>query len=348
MKEEIITKTVVRLVARELDEAVATERVKQAYEKLLEDVDVSEYTDSRIENVLYIAVSKSIKYKPSSDNKPNEQIDGVCIGFNQKQDDAEKLRRNNLKYAEKVFTDNNDYQVAITEGFIEYSFDKEGEQEFVDGKPVVIPIDNREFIDNAGTMKNFNLGKEFKSRFQREAYFIIDGKLRKVVGDIDPAIGVEYQINTNNVNNKVIFTNKGGITNIDSMTATQLWDFVLQFADDFDESVPLNDIEDKKEWDLIITIADVSGKPKTKKGSPFLLLRNDDSLNAVSGFVSFNTDIESYLDDINECNEVIVIGIVKDGYGGYGKSIALCGVIRNPDTDDVASIANKLGGMFIE
>jgi hypothetical protein len=350
MKEEIIEKVVKKLLERGMEQAVAEDRTKKVYEKLMDENNISEYTDSRIEHILYTAVSSSIKGSSKGAGTTNsadvEEIVGVCIGFDQKQDEAEWLKRANLKYAEKVYADTGDYKSAINEGFIEYILDDDGEIEYVNDKPVIRPLDNREFIDKAQTMVNYNKGKEFVSRFSRYAYFIIDGAVRTVKGDINPVIGTEYKIFTKNSNGKVIFTTNAGIVGIAPMSNTQLWDYVLQYADGFEESTPLNEIEEKKEHDLIVTIGDVIGKPTTKGHKPFLLLCNDDCEENVSAFTRFNDDIIEYLDDINECNEVIVVGKVQNGYDKYGKSIAIMGIVRNPETDEVASIANKLGGMF--
>lgn len=353
MSEEIITKSVERLVARGIDVDIATERVTQAYEKLQETEDVSELPESKIVNILYSVVSKNLAKKAS---KKDEVVIGVCIGFDRKKDEMDKIKYANLKAASEIFKADGNYKRAINEGIVKYDLDANGEPKLyereVDGvvvsQPILIPLDNREFIDKAQTMANFNFGNEFIPKYKRFAYFIIDGKLKSVVGDIDPKIGAEYNIHTNNPNGKMIYVNSGGLDFRDTMTNIQLWDFILQYVDDFEESLPLNEIDSASNYQLMVSIGDVVSKPFTKTGKPFLILCNDECVYNVNSFLKGNDELEPYLEEINECNEVIVIGTVQVGTGDYKNSLNLMGIIRNPETDEITSIVDRISGMFNE
>lgn len=353
MTEEIISKSIERLVARGIDESTATERVNQAYENLMENEDISSIPENKVVNILYSVVAKSLVKRTS---KKDEVVIGVCIGFDAKKDKMDKFRFANLKAAGEIFKTDNDYKRAINEGLIEYDYDDDGNQKFyereIDGTvvklPVLIPLDNREFIDAAKTMPNMNFGKPFISKFERYTYFIVDGKFKVVVGDIDPKIGTEYNIHTNSATNRMIYVNGGGIDFRDTMTKVQLWDYVLQYVDDFEEALPLNEVENASNYQLVVSIGDVVSKPRTKAGKPFLVICNDECVTDVSAFIKNNTDIEPYIDDINECNEIIIIGTVQAGSGEYKNSLNIMGVIRNPDTDEITSIVDRVAGMFDE
>lgn len=307
------------------DEALA--RVTKIYDKATELM--AGQDESAIMAVVTVKVNEVARVAKDIDKYP-----AIIIGTSDRRDSNDY----NKRLALEAYKDNP--QEAIQSGKVA----------IIEGEPV--PLDDREYLDRAGKMKNNNYGKPLPVRMQREIIAILkddEGKdhVTRCFGDYNVDIGqVGTMFGTLKNGN---FSMKGpGFMATETMDLGELYGILDEAAPEDPKGVSILDVEDTPKNSLIVTKGFVQLAKETSNGSMMLILRDEDFVLA-DGIVAFcNSEVANSAAESAEVNqEVIVVGRVGESNvdGIKKKNLSLFGVVINPSTSGDAELMKQLDGV---
>ena len=298
-------------------EAKVKEWVKKTREKYGEDV-----SDEKITAVI---TQHLVKMKLTAAS--GEKFVGVCVGYGRKRDW-------NAKIFEKFSIIAENAQMPGNAKIIKKLLDSEQIKEVKDdlsGAVGYAILDNREFIDKAGKIKNFGFGKPLRHNFERTGYFIVDNEIVQVVGDFDAQIGREYQMYGKKLANGNLRLGKSGISALRSLNKTEMWDMLYDVAAEDPRSVSLDEMGELKPYTFGITNAFVKSKMQCSNGGWRFGVYDADNMRGVTGFAG-NADTAAFVELSEPTQEVILLfeqGVAK---GEWEASPTWLGVFGNPES----------------
>lgn len=286
-------------------------------------------TDEEIKSLITAAITSATANK-------GERYKGLCIGYEGKFD-------MNAKYGQLALDKYNNpatKKQALADGLVK-------EQIATDGTMQVIPIDMRKFIDANNKWENRNYGQPLRNQMRRRCYFIIDGDMAVVTGNIDPALGVEYFI-YGKKKGMYINTNRNGIQKAGTYDASPLWDAVTKFAETSDFAVNLSDVPGLPTWAIKLTKGYIKNGGDTKTGGRWGVIHGDDLPAGIFGFTA-NEDTAAVLSESDTGNEVYVLFKVKPPReGSTGVQAAFLGVIVNPESTANNELLSEIDSFITE
>jgi len=333
-----IKKFVEALVATgTMDKSKATDKIKAVIAKIKSEK--GDVPDAEIESLINFAITKIAQRK-------GERYKGICIGYAAKFDQNKTYGEDTLRY----FNDGKTKaKVSSPEGLTIDKVTYGVELKDVDGVEVAIPLDMREFIDVAGKIKNSNYNKPLRSYNKRKCYFIVDGELAIVTGNLDPIAGAEYYIygrKSESKGNVYINVGRSGIQKAGSLTAVELWDAIYKFAESSDFAMPLEDVATLPKNAVKLTTGFIKNGGDTKTGGRWVVINNDINQQGQFGF-SANEDAAAALSETLAGNEVfaLVQGMTPDPTR-ESTAIRVLSVIMNPESSANASLIGDIEVFF--
>lgn len=317
-----------KLVTSGMAKDKATEKVKKIIVKIKEKKGDG-VTDEEIKSLINAAITSATANK-------GERYKGVCIGYEGKFDQ-------NAKYGQLALDKYNDPKTkaqAIAEGLVK-------EQIGEGGSVQILPMDMRKFIDKDNKWENRNYGQPLRSRMLRKAYFIIDGDMAVVSGNIDPALGTEYFI-YGKKKGMYINCNRNGIQKSGTFDKLPLWDAVTKFAESSDFAVNIGDVPGLATWSIKLTKGYIKNGGDTKTGGRWGVIHGDDLPSGIFGFTS-NEDTAAILSESDTGNEVYVLFKVKPPRDGQtGVQAGFLGVIVNPESTQNNELLSEIDSFITE
>lgn len=312
-----INKFVTSLVEKGEQKTDAETKVKAAIAKIKEKMG-ADVSDEKIEELLSIALA--------STGKRGETYKGICVGFGNSVDRNAKFVR------EAIELYNKDKKKAISTGVVK-------EETGLDGTLKLIAVDMREFIDKAGTIKNWNYGKEFKQSWTRSATFIVDGALTTVSGNIEPQVGVEYNISGKK--NGVII-NAYSINSTRKIGTVELWDLVYNLVADDERSVELAELIDLKPYERRITIGMIKSCNQSAKSGKFIATFTSGELPSGMTAFSGNDSVNETFSVVRPGDEFIAFVSTNRKTEGFPPSVTVEGIIINPASEKNAEVLGDI------
>lgn len=323
-----IKEFVEKLVTAGMQKDKATEKVKKIIVKIKE-AKGDGVKDEEIKALLNAAITSATANK-------GERYKGLCIGFEGKFD-------MNAKYAKLAIDKYNDPKTkaaALKEGIVQEKMGENGEIQ-------IVPIDMRKFIDAAGKWENRNFGNPLRSQMRRRCYFIVDGDMAVVTGNIDPAIGVEYFI-YGKKKGMYINTNRTGIQKCGTFDPSPLWDAVTAFAEKSDFAVNIGDVPELATYAVKLTKGFIKNGGDTKTGGRWGVIHGDDLPAGIFGFAA-NEDTAAILSESDTGNEVYVLFKVSAPRDGQtGVQAKFLGVILNPESSANNELLSEIDSFITE
>lgn len=315
-----IKKFVTDLVSGGVEKKAAELKVKEwvakTREKYGEDV-----SDEKISAVI---TQHLVKMKLTSAS--GEKFIGVCVGYGRKRDW-------NAKIFEKFSIIAENAQMPGNATIIKKLLAAEQIKEVTDvnsGAVGYAILDNREFIDKAGKIKNFGFGKPLRHNFERTGYFVVENEIVQVVGDFDAQIGREYQMYGKKLANGNLRLGKAGLSALRTLNKTEMWDMLYDVAAEDPRSVSLDEMAELKPYTFGITNAFVKTKMQCSNGGWRLGVYDADNMRGVTGFAG-NEDVAASVELSNPTEEVILLfeqGVAK---GEWEASPSWIGMFTNPE-----------------
>jgi len=335
-----IKKFVEALVATgTMDKSKATEKIKAVIAKIKSEKG-EDIPDAEIESLINFAITKIAQRK-------GERYKGICIGYGAKFDQNKQYGENTLRYFNDAKTK---AKVSSADGMTVDGVTYGVEIKDVDGVEVAIPLDMREFIDTAGKIKNANYKKPLRAFNKRKCYFIVDGELAIVTGNLDPIAGAEYYIygrKSESKGNTYINVGRSGIQKAASLTNTELWDAIYKFAESSDFAIPLEDVASLGKGEVKLTTGFIKNGNDTKTGGRWVVINNDVNQQGQFGF-SANEDAAAALSMTLAGNEVFaLVQGMKPDPSRENQSVRILSVIINPESSANAALIGDLE-VFIE
>lgn len=334
-------KYVERLVQTGMEKAKATDKIKRIIAKIKEKKG-DDVTDDEIDRLISQALVALASHT-------GERYKGVCIAF------ARKMDRNQ-RYAEQALKFYNDKvtkpRVVVTEknpkGY-EYDGETYGvkEEMALSGEIKIVPLDMRKFIDKNKKFENKYYGKALRASNTRRCYFIVEGVLSMVNGNIDPQIGCEYYI-YGKKNGAFINVGKQGIQKAGAVDKTPLYEMVSNFAAESDFAVPLEDIQTLKPYEIRLTTGFIKGVGDTRTGGKWVSIQGDTYPQGLFCF-SGNDDVTAILSGVFTGNEVFaVVQAGKPREGQEGISANILGLVVNPASGENADLLGDIDALIVE
>lgn len=315
-----IKKFVTDLVSGGVEKKAAELKVKEwvakTREKYGEDV-----SDEKISAVI---TQHLVKMKLTSAS--GEKFIGVCVGYGRKRDW-------NAKIFEKFSIIAENAQMPGNATIIKKLLAAEQIKEVTDvnsGAVGYAILDNREFIDKAGKIKNFGFGKPLRHNFERTGYFVVENEIVQVVGDFDAQIGREYQMYGKKLANGNLRLGKSGISALRTLNKNEMWGLLYDVAAEDPRSVSLDEMAELKPYTFGITNAFVKSKMQCSNGGWRLGVYDADNMRGVTGFAG-NEDVAAAAELSNPTEEVILLfeqGVAK---GEWDASPNWLGMFTNPE-----------------
>lgn len=311
------------------------------YKEFIENVDISkEKADEMLEviakkypntteNQRYAIILVSQKKGDTYVSEDTEMFTGMCVGFSNSFDANRYLVERCMEMYK------HDPALAEREGMVK--IDTTNNE--------VIPLDYREYIDKNETMKNWNKGKPIAPNMRRNAYFIIDGELVTIIGNIAPEIGGVYNIYGKPYGDR-LYTRGKGIVPVDILSSSAVWDELTSYLETTgsDYLVDSSDVEDVEQYELVF----IQGHIKTISDwsrDNFFVVVTSDGLNGVIGFDS-NGSVTEDMIDAEVGNEIIVFGKVRDSR--EKKVLNIYGTFINPNSNYFGDIVKEVNLMMDE
>lgn len=317
-----------KLVESGMTKEKATDKVKKIVVKIKEKKGDG-VTDEEIKSLLNAAITSATADK-------GERYKGLCIGFEGKFD-------LNKKYADLAIAKFNDPKTkaaALNEGIVK-------EQMGENGQIQLIPIDMRKFIDAAGKWENRNFGQPLRAQMRRRCYFIVDGDMAVITGNIDPAVGSEYFI-YGKKKGMYINTNRTGIQKCGTFDPSPLWDAVTKFAETSDFAINIGDVPELATYAIKLTRGYIKNGGDTKTGGRWGVIHGDDLPAGIFGFAA-NEDTAAILSESDTGNEVYVLFKVKAPRDGQtGVQAAFLGVVLNPESTANNELLSEIDSFITE
>jgi hypothetical protein len=323
-----INEFVTKLVESGFTEEKATLKVKKIIEKIKEKKG-EQITDVEITALLNAAITSATANK-------GERYKGLCIGYEGKYDQNAKIGQLALDKYNNAATK----AQAIKDGFVKEMIGD-------DGSVAVVPIDMRKFIDKDNKYENRGYGQPLRSRMIRKCYFIVDGEMTIVSGNIDPALGTEYYI-YGKKKGMYINTNRNGIQKAGTLDKSPLWDAVTKFAETSDFAVNIGDVPSLDIWSIKLTKGFIKNGGDTKTGGRWGVIHGDELPAGVFGFTT-NEDTAAILSESDTGNEVYVLLKIKPPReGSDGVQAAFLGVIINPESTVNNELLSEIDSFITE
>ena len=300
----------------------ATLKVKAAIEAVQKALPGSE--DETIEKMVKRKILKATS--PST----GEKFDGVCVACTEKQD-ANGIAKKIALAAYKV-----DPMTAVQDGIVK----------IVDEK--IVPLDNRRFIDRAEKYENRNFGKTLPIRMQREVYFVINNVLTRAYGNVDPEVGMRYEIYGKMTGGGNITISKTGIRPVEKVG--DVWKFVYEAVSESDFAVSIDDIAGMDKNKVVIINGVVKYSGETTNGA-MLVVGEDESETTVAAFAFPGVCADTMM-CCEADTEVIVFGKVlesedRENPGKMRKAISAIGVVPNPESMKAIDALKDLDELFM-
>lgn len=299
-------------------------RVKAIFDKATELMPGED--ESAIMAVVTVKVNEVARIAKDIDKYP-----AIVIAFTDRSDSNDYTK----KMALEAYKDNP--QEAIRSGRIA----------IIDGEPV--PLDNREFLDNAGKMKNNNFGKPLGTRMQREIIAVLkdeDGvdHITRCFGDYAANVGdVGTMFGT--VKNGNLSMKGPGFIKTDEMSTEELYTIIDEIAAKDPMAVSILDIEKTPKNKIIVTKGFIQYAKETSNNSMMVVLRDEDFIlsDGIVGF--FNSEAAMQVADTVEVGqEVITVARVGESKqdGVVQKNLSIFGIMINPSTSGNADLMKQL------
>lgn len=306
----------------------ATAKVKKIIVKIKEKKGDG-VTDEEIKSLINAAITSATANK-------GERYKGLCIGFEGKFD-------MNAKYGQLALDKYNNpatRKQALDDGLVK-------EQIGTDGTVHIVPIDMRKFIDKDNKWENRNYGNPLRNQMRRRCYFIVEGDMAVVTGNIDPALGVEYFI-YGKKKGMYINTNRNGIQKAGTFDKSPLWDAVTKFAESSDFAVNIGDVPGLATWSVKLTKGYIKNGGDTKTGGRWGVIHGDELPAGIFGFTA-NEDTAAVLSESDTGNEVYLLFKVKPmREGSTGIQSSFLGVIVNPESTANNELVSEINCFITE
>jgi hypothetical protein len=300
------------LVKGGMDKKVAQEKVKAVIAKANEIMKGED--QESIDTVIMIKLKDMLKSASA------EKYRGICVALDE--------LRDSLGYQKYLALEayKQDANRALADGMVK----KEGDK--------LIPLDNRDFFDEAKTKPNKMKGKPLPVVMRREAYFVVDKKLVRAFGDFEAKVGGVYDI-YGVMNDKGIL-NVGKTPEmrlVETLKDADLYKVVYDVAADSPMQTALSGIEEAAKGTTVITIGNIQHSQVTSNGGTMLVLADEE---VTDGIVCFSATeaIGTVIQGLPKGAEAIVFGRVMKS-GDRPKSLVVTGVAMNPGS---ASISKHL------
>jgi hypothetical protein len=315
-----IKKFVADLVSGGVEKKAAETKVKEWVAKTREKYgeDVSD------EKIAAVITQHLVKMKLTAAS--GEKFVGVCVGYGRKRDWNAKIFDKFKFIAENAQIPGN---AAILKKLIAAEQIKEVKDDLSGAVGYAI-LDNREFIDKAGKIKNFGFGKPLRHNFERTGYFVVDNEIVNVVGDFDAQIGREYQMYGKKLANGNVRLGKSGISALRTLNKNEMWDMLYDVAAEDPRSVSLDEMGEMKPYQFGITNAFVKSKMQCANGGWRLGVYDADNMRGVTGFAG-NEDVAANVELSNPTEEVILLFEQGQAKGEWDASPTWLGMFSNPE-----------------
>ena len=287
-----------------------------------------------------------------------EQIpDALCVGFSRKQDSNSFSKRK----AKEIYAQNpqkavqDKYVVVDDANKVVFEVDPKTKERILDPvtkEPIPVAADNREFVDQAGKMKNSRWGKALGEKIQRDAYFIVGGKFVRAFGNFDVKMGYMYTIyGSMSAKGYITVPEQGpGVRGGVMLDDVAYWDAVNKVAQADDLAVSLGDTKDVLKNKPLVTKGFVT--TVRQAGTRVMVVLNDDTM--PEGMVCFTDDeaMNKEAELLGSGNEIIVIGRMSENEDKVThelrRSISMLGFASNPESDKIASAVRGLDSVLYE
>jgi hypothetical protein len=283
-----------------------------------------------------------------------EQMEGVCVGYDVKQDSNSFAKRKAYEVYEQdpVRAAQDKFVVTDVDGKVVFEKDEKGNLKR-DNKGNTVPLaaDNREFIDpDTKKMKNAKWGKALGEVIQRTAWFIMDvNEKRKFVrafGNFDVKLGYQYTLygSMSKTGNITIPVTGPGVKAGKLLDDVDYWKVFNDTAQNDDLAVPLGESVDILKNKPIVTKGFVT--TVRQAGTRMMIVINDDSM--PEGMVCFVADegLNEEAEALSAGNEIVLIGRIGESVdktdGKIRRNITTFGFASNPESDKIASAVREL------
>lgn len=315
-----------QLVEAGMDEAEAKTKVTNllnAVDSVVSESDSMETKRSviNIEFRKILAATKSEKYK----------VTIVAVG---PRGDDNSYTRNN---AYKIYDE--DRETALAQGLVKEVNEKYKDAHKAKNEMFVIALDNRRFLDKAGTIENkFGYGKPLPKRMSRTIIGIVDGVMVRVKGDINVEAGACYEIFGKANDNDMLYAAKEPVPRlVKKLSEAEMYDLVNDSASKSDIAMEAEEVFETDKRGMILVKGIVQSALPTNGGKTRMVLSgglsvfpNDDATDKIMA--------ESMIG-----GEVIIAGKPKDPKDpAYKRSLIAFHVVGNPKMGAVGSALDKL------
>lgn len=331
------------LVADGMDATEATDTVTKIVETIINRLGEDKATDEFITSRIKYTINKS-------KGKAVGSMKCIVMGYDKGFDVNAKLRAS----AENLWKSNP--QRAIQEGYV-LTEEIDGELKpklDEDGFPTY--IDNREFVDKDGKMKNFALGKELKEYIKRTVVVLTeeDEIIRTEIYGEAPEIGKEYIVYGKKGNDGLFRGNKRGYKFSREVNANELWKRMFDACGSCDIAQSLTDLPMLEDWTIYLTYGTVKKVAETTNGSTLMVFVDENCPDGVTGFSQTDKDavanrqfwnIQNVCERVVENAEALIVGKgrVKDD-GQYTMNVL--GVIQPFEAESQGDLQAELDEIF--
>ena len=242
-------------------------------------------------------------------------------------------------------TYNNDPELALAKGMVKEV--KEGTPNAKKAKNgrYVLALDNRAFIDKAGTMKNRNQGKPFPIRMQADYIVICNGVLGIAFGDVNLDVGGVYDVfgKVKEGSNYMTVYAEPAPRMTRKLAGAELYDAFLAAAKDSDMAMDVEGALDTDVKGYIIVKGTVHMAQGTQSGGARVVL-NTDIGSGLALMTPYGEEGQRYVEDMVSIPlgaEVLAVGKVRDSEQ-YGRSLICYGVVVNTKATAVSKTLESL------
>lgn len=244
-----------------------------------------------------------------------------------------------------IATYNNDPELALTSGKVkEVAEGTAGARKAKNGR-FVIALDDRDFIDRAGTMKNRRKGQPYPVRMQSEFLVECNGQIGIAYGDVALDVGTEYTVfgkAKEGSNSLTVYADPTPRV-IRKLNTDDLYTKYHAAAMQSDIAMTTNDALDTELKGYIIVKGIVQHAQTTANGGAMLVLASEigDGLRIMT---PFGDEGQQYVDEFTNVElgaEVLVIGKIRDSEQ-YGRSMVGYGVTSTNTPTAVTKTLNNL------
>lgn len=304
------------LVDAGMDSAEAKDSIA-ALVSMVNEVMPGETTESK-QNLMSIKVREKIKGSKATKYK----VLVAAVG--------PRLDQNDIKRNVAMSIYKNDANTALTEGLVK----------IINGKPVA--VDNRKFLDAAGTIPNKGVGKPYPVRMSRELILVHEGKVVKAAGDVALVAGGVYDVYGGESKSGFMYVNAEPAPRLNKMDSeADFWDAVFAAAKTSDHALDVNGALEAeiKGLGTVLVKGFVHSVSTTSSGGTRISLNNETG----SGLTVFSADesIAAVMQGLAIGNEAIIVGRLRDPKDAqYGRQLTAIGAIANPSSG--AAVSNAL------